>query len=128
MPEWRKRDTQRARELRSNPTPAERALWRCLSGSKLNGYKFSRQLQIGPFYADLICRSAKLIVELDGDTHAQTTQADARRTAHLKQLGYAVIRFSNADVLGNLDGVCDVSAEALADRPTPNPSRKREGS
>ena len=55
MPEWKPRNTERARELRNAATPAERALWRYLARSQL-GAKFSRQMPVGPFYADFLCR------------------------------------------------------------------------
>ncbi len=55
MPEWKQRDTERARELRNAATPTERALWRYLSRSQL-GAKFSRQMQVGPYFADFLCR------------------------------------------------------------------------
>jgi very-short-patch-repair endonuclease len=133
MPVFRQRNTARARELRNNATPAERRLWLQLQGRKLDGYKFSRQLEMaGPFYGDFVCRSHKLIIELDGGSHDFTADADAGRTQRLERLGYQVIRFTNGDVLQHLDGVLLVIAQTLRDRPTPArsasfPSRKREG-
>ena len=128
MPDWQPRNTPRARELRRDATPAERRLWQYLSNSQLSGHKFSRQMPLGPYYCDFLCRRAKLVVELDGDTHAMSAAADARRDAFMRGQGYTVLRFGNADVMSNVEGVVATIAAALADRPTPSPSRKREGS
>jgi very-short-patch-repair endonuclease len=68
-PEYRKRDIDRSRELRKDASPAERILWNQLSGGKIGGHRFTRQFQIGPYFCDLTCRWAKLIVEVDGYSH-----------------------------------------------------------
>lgn len=73
---------------------------------------------IGPYIANFVARSRKLIVEVDGDTHSDE-QRDARRTAWLEEQGYRVIRFGNADVMGNLEGVLLVLADALGTAPLP---------
>jgi very-short-patch-repair endonuclease len=131
MPEYRLRNTRRARDLRNNATPAERALWKHLQGSKLDGHKFSRQIQIGPCYGDFVCRRLKVVVELDGFSHDLTAEDDARRTEYMERNGYRVVRFTNEDVLRNTEGVLAVLTRELADRPTPAlracPSRMREG-
>ena len=120
------RNTTRARALRQAATPAERLLWQYLSRSQL-GVKFSRQMPVGPFFADFLCRERMLIVELDGFSHDVQPQRDLQRDGYLKQAGYQVLHFTNADVLGNVDGVVAMIAIALGQGPTPNPSRKREG-
>ena len=120
------RNTNRARELRRAATPAERLLWQYLARSQL-GVKFSRQMPVGPFYADFLCRERKLIVELDGFSHDVHPQRDLQRDGYLKQAGYQVLHFSNADVLGNVAGVISAISLMLGEGPTPNPSRKREG-
>ncbi|QDZ08945.1 DUF559 domain-containing protein [Sphingomonas panacisoli] len=124
--EWRARDTTRARELRNQATPQERTLWRYLGASKL-GHKFSRQMPIGPFFADFVCRGAKLVVELDGYSHDLSVEADARRDRYMQEQGFQVLRFSNEDVTTNVEGIVNTIAAALANRPPPSPSRKREG-
>ena len=126
MPDWKKRDTQRARELRNAATPAERRLWPYLSRSQI-GAKFSRQIQVGPFFVDFISRRCKLIIELDGYSHDVTPERDALRDRYLYEAGYRVLHFPNREVLANVEGVIEVIRSALFDRPTPNPSRKREG-
>jgi very-short-patch-repair endonuclease len=62
---------------------------------------------IGPYVADFVCKRAKLIVEIDGDTHFPEAGAthDTRRTAYLEGRGYRVLRFSNAEVMGESEGV-----------------------
>ena len=111
---------ERARKLRRESTPAEDKLWSVLRGRALADAKFRRQQRFGKFVADFVCQAARLIIEIDGDTHAteRGEEYDARRTAFLKQEGYRVIRFSNADVMGNLDGVASVILAEL----TPSPS------
>ncbi|MEY4471777.1 MAG: hypothetical protein RL671_81 [Pseudomonadota bacterium] len=120
------RNTSRARELRLAATPAERLLWQYLSRSQL-GFKFSRQMPVGPFFADFLCRERMVIVELDGFSHDVQPQRDLQRDGYLKQAGYQVLHFSNADVLGNVAGVIAAISLVLAEGPTPSPSRKREG-
>jgi len=120
------RNTARARELRSAATPAERLLWQSLSRSQL-GVKFSRQMPVGPFFADFLCRERRRIVELDGFSHDIQPQRDFQRDRYLNQSGYQVLHFSNAEALENVEGVIAAIRLALEYGPTPNPSRKREG-
>ena len=127
VPTWTDCDTKRARELRHAATPAERALWRYLAKSQL-GVKFSRQMPVGPFFADFLCRSQTLIVEVDGHSHDVLRERDEARDAHLRSEGFRVLHFSNADVLANTDGVIETIRAALQEEPTPGPSREREGS
>jgi len=74
------RNTMRAQTLRREATPAERKLWPLLARSQL-GAKFSRQMPVGPYFADFLSRELKLVVELDGFSHDRTVDADARRDA-----------------------------------------------
>jgi BirA family biotin operon repressor/biotin-[acetyl-CoA-carboxylase] ligase len=124
---FRNRDTNRARELRNAATPAERLLWQYLSRSQL-GVKFSRQMPVGPFFADFLCRERMLIVELDGFSHDVQPERDIFRDRYLMENGYRVLHFTNADVMGNVEGVVTAIKREVAERPTPNPSRKQEGS
>jgi len=119
--------TNRARELRNNPTDAEAKLWQALSARKLAGARFNRQVKIEPFICDFVARTPKLIVEIDGGQHAVQVEEDASRTRHLESKGYRVIRFWNNDVLSNLDGVVAEIERVLAGLPSPSPSRNREG-
>ena len=103
---WR---TNRARVMRSAPTSAEFRLWPYLRNRKLAGLKFTRQGPIGPWFADIVCRSHKVIVEIDGATHStpQEIAGDEERTRGLEALGYRIYRVGNRDVHDNLDGVVD---------------------
>ena len=119
--------TRRSRELRNNATPAERKLWKYLRNRQILGVRFNRQVPIGPFICDFAARTAKVIIELDGGQHAIQTAEDERRTRVLETRGYLVLRFWNNDVLENIEGVLTVIQAALRDRPSPHPSREREG-
>jgi very-short-patch-repair endonuclease len=110
----------RARRLRRDATPAEKKLWSALRAGNLGGHKFRRQQRIGQFIADFTCQSARLVIEVDGDSHALQIDYDARRTEFLAREGYRVLRFTNADVMGNLDGVCRAIELALAGRASPS--------
>jgi very-short-patch-repair endonuclease len=111
-------ETRRARKLRASSTSAEAWLWSKLRNRQLNGFKFSRQVAIGPFFADLCCRDRKLIVEIDGATHSTEAElaADARRTALLAAEGYRILRVTNVEVFENLDGVLEAILTWLEDR------------
>jgi very-short-patch-repair endonuclease len=98
--------THQARSLRTNDTEAEYRLWGDIRNRQLNGYKFSRQIPLGPYIVDFVCREQRLIVELDGSQHAENTH-DERRTEWLNQQGYSVLRFWNAEVLQERSAVLD---------------------
>jgi very-short-patch-repair endonuclease len=87
-----------------NLTPPERRLWYRLRSNRL-GVKFQRQVVLAPYIADFAARSERLIIELDGDTHGDRVAYDAVRTRVLEDRRYRVIRFTNAEVMANLDGV-----------------------
>ena len=104
--------TTRSRRLRRDATDAELKLWNRLRARTVNGFKFVRQEPIGPYFVDFLCRQQRLIIEVDGGQHA-TDQRDAVREKWLVTRGYRVLRFWNNDVLGNIDGVLEVIADAL---------------
>ncbi|TPG42482.1 endonuclease domain-containing protein [Sphingomonas koreensis] len=116
----------RAKQLRTEMTQPERELWIALRAKRLDGVKFSRQVVIGRYIADFVARSRKLIIEIDGDTHADPS-GDANRTAFLEARGYRVIRFANTDIMSNLDGVLAAIADALATAPLPTLSPEGRG-
>jgi len=93
----------RARALRKAATPAERLLWSMVRNDRL-GVRFRRQHPIGPYIVDFFCPSRRLIVEIDGGQHSGSAH-DERRDFWLTRQGYQVLRFWNADVLRNRDGV-----------------------
>ena len=108
----KKRLTRVAQNLRRKPTDAEVRLWSHLRGEQL-GVHFTRQVKIGNAIADLVCRRARLVIELDGGQHAES-EADLERTREIEAHGYLVIRFWNNEVLSNTDGVLTVIAQHLA--------------
>ena len=112
----------RAKTMLSEMTQPERELWTALRAHRFKGTKFNRQVVVGPFILDFAARSLKLAIEVDGDTHAGNEARDERRTAWLEDQGYHVIRFSNADVMHNLEGVLLVIEDALRACPSPKPS------
>jgi very-short-patch-repair endonuclease len=105
----------RAKQMRANPTPTEAAMWRILRAKQFENVKFARQVVIKPYIADVVARSRRLIVEIDGDTHALCEAKDARRTAWLEQQGYRVIRFTNYEVGSSIDGVAYAIGAALVE-------------
>jgi very-short-patch-repair endonuclease len=118
------RPTERARDLRNDATGAEQMLWRQLKGSRLRNLKFSRQMPIAGLFADFVCRSHKLIVELDGSQHVEASAYDASRTQALAAAGYRVVRFWNNDLTSNMPGVLEtiLTAAIGTERvPTPQP-------
>lgn len=101
------RTRQRSRNFRAAMADAEAILWSRLQRKQLHGYRFQRQHPIGEFITDFACREAMLIIELDGATHSTADERayDERRTAFIESKGWTVIRFWNADVFDNLNGV-----------------------
>ena len=94
-----------ARMRRDMPEP-ERHLWKELRGSRLSGFKFRRQVVIGRRIVDFFCPAKGLVIEVDGDTHDPVTDAD-RDAAMLRDHGFATVRFTNHQVIRNLDGVLE---------------------
>lgn len=107
-----------ARSLRKDMTPWERKLWHCF----LRGYpaKVYRQRVIDAYSVDFCCPSAKLIIELDGSQHFDSDQAehDAKRTARLEALGYAVLRIPNVDIDRHFQEVCALIDREIQSRKT----------
>lgn len=86
-------------------TQAERLLWHHLRARRFFGYKFRRQVPIGPFIVDLVCMDARLVIEVDGGQHAWCRLQDEARDAFLASEGFRTLRFWNNEVLGNIEGV-----------------------
>ncbi len=95
---------ERAKQLRADLTEPERTLWNVLRANRL-GVKFQRQVVLAPYIADFAARSERLVIELDGDTHAGREAYDEARTRSLEAWGYRVLRFTNSEVMTNLEGV-----------------------
>ncbi|WP_404371695.1 endonuclease domain-containing protein [Sphingomonas sp. MMS24-J45] len=94
----------RARQLRRDAPEPERRLLRALKQA-FPSMKWRHQAPVGPFYVDILCFSEKLVIEVDGDTHADREWRDASRTNVIEDEGFRVLRVSNNDVMQNLDGV-----------------------
>ena len=93
-----------ARQLRSNQTNAETVLWNRIRNRQIDGHKFARQVPIGGFICDFVCREKQIVIEVDGGQHNDSVE-DAVRDRYLISEGYRVLRFWNNEVLGNLEGV-----------------------
>jgi very-short-patch-repair endonuclease len=116
-----------ARQMRNEPTAAERQLWWFLRAEKL-GVKFRRQAAIGAYVVDFVCFSQKLIVELDGPQHleAEARAHDARRSAWLASRGFQVIRFRNQELDEDTQQVVQRIRKMLEAPPQPSPETGRE--
>ncbi len=115
-----------ARALRRALTPAEAILWTILRSAPLDSWHFRRQVPFAPLYiADFASHTAKLIVEADGPSHDFTTDQDAARTAWLGERGYRVLRFANAEIVGDRESVWrTVCAAAPVGEPPPRSLRE----
>ena len=100
-------------------SPAEARMWDYLRTLKDEGFHFRRQVPLGRFYADFACHHAKLVIEIDGDTHFTRTgiNHDLERDIFLRGEGYRTIRYTNTDVLQNMDGVVTHLLSRLAEMP-----------
>ncbi|HEU0043345.1 endonuclease domain-containing protein [Sphingomonas sp.] len=116
-----------AKALRKEMSPAEARLWYHLRAKRLGGVKFVRQSVRRPYIADFVARSCRLVIEVDGDTHAHSVEYDTRRTRSLEEQGYRVLRFPNAEVMSNEEGVLTAIIAAL-DETAPLPSAAFGGS
>ena len=114
----------RIRTARRDSTPAERKLWHALRARQLNQAKFRRQVWLGPFIADFFCAEHKLIIEVDGHSHALQPDYDSRRTAWIERQGFRLVRVTNADVMHNIEGVLAYLASCL---PSPSHSALPSG-
>lgn len=114
-----------AKQMRSYMTKAEEALWQIVRAHRLGDLPFRRQTPIGPYVADFVCHSAKLIVEADGKHHAEaaTENVDRKRTNLLLQRGYKVMRFANDEILDDRDRVAILILKAAQNRISPPPLR-----
>ena len=105
--------TAKARNLRQDETEAELKLWNELRNRLLNGYKFTRQVPLGPYVADFVCRERSLVVELDGSQHSGSL-SDIARTGWLNENGYSVLRFWNDEILRERRAVLDTILAVLS--------------
>ena len=109
---------ERSRELRRQMTKEEKTLWECLRGKKLGGYGFVRQKPVGNYIVDFYCRTAKLMIEIDGAVHftEEGKEYDRERDAFLNGLGLKVLHFPNSEILSNMEVVLNRILKELTRR------------
>jgi very-short-patch-repair endonuclease len=88
-------------------TPAERKLWARLRGNRLEGFHIRRQQIIEPYIVDFYCHQTALVIEVDGGIHQNQQDYDHQRDQYLQALGLHVVRFTNLDVMKNMDTVLE---------------------
>jgi very-short-patch-repair endonuclease len=98
---------EKARSLRKNMTASELLLWNKLRKNQL-GVRFKSQHPIDVYIADFYCHAVKLVVEVDGESHKNKKEYDEDRTAELENFGITVIRFTNTEILNEMDRVLSV--------------------
>ena len=96
-----------SRSLRKKMTTAEKILWKELRNRSLKRYKFRRQHPVREFVVDFYCHEKQLVIEVDGAIHQKSdiSKRDLNRTAELERMGIKVIRFTNEEVINNIDEV-----------------------
>ncbi|MBG6118721.1 MULTISPECIES: endonuclease domain-containing protein [unclassified Sphingobium] len=110
----------RVRAMRRDPTEPERRLWASLRGRQLAGLKFRRQVWLIDYIADFYCVDRRLVIEVDGDDHAVREAADRHRSERLAREGIRIVRFANADVMSNIDGVLETILMTAHQNPSPS--------
>jgi len=103
----------KGRKLRSNQTDAEKLLWQKIRREQINKLQFNRQKPIGRYIVDFYCDKAKLVIEIDGGQHYEEANLvnDRKRDEYLRSFGLKVVRFTNIDVLKNIESVVNKIAE-----------------
>ena len=107
------------RQLRANMTAPENRLWQYLRTRPLGDLKFRRQFGVGPYVLDFYRPKLHLGIEVDGDSHYQANQQanDQSRAEYLKTFGIRLLRFTNAEVMQNLEGVVELVRRAVEGPP-----------
>lgn len=105
----------RSKELRKNMTPAEKVLWEHLRAKRFNGLKFRRQQIIDGFIIDFYCHSVGLVIEVDGEIHDTQQEYDRHREIIFSTKGLRIIRFTNEQVINNIEAVLKAIAEKIED-------------
>ena len=109
MLRYNKRLKKYSRQLRKDVTDAEKALWSKIRGKQMKGCQFYRQKPIGNFIVDFYCPKANIVIELDGGQHYNVDgkARDIHRVAYIEDMGLRVLRFSDRDILKNLESVIE---------------------
>ena len=118
----------KAIELRKNETKSEKLLWEKLKGNQIKSSKFRRQHPIGLYIADFYCHKLKLIIEVDGEYHLSEEQIlkDSERTNSLKESGLEVIRFTNEEIVKNIESVLSKLSTKIEEIENSNSSNSTE--
>ncbi|MEP7265379.1 MAG: endonuclease domain-containing protein [Bacteroidota bacterium] len=103
---------EKARLLRENMTEAELLLWNKLNRRQL-GERFKPQHPIDIFIADFYCHQLKLVIEVDGKIHMERKEYDIGRTAEINNYGITIIRFSNNEIINNIENVLQKIKEKM---------------
>ncbi len=113
---------------KKNPTEAENALWEALR-NKNTGFKFRRQYPISKYIPDLVCLDPKLVIEVDGEIHLSKDQKenDANKSVELNFYGFEILRFSNSQVLNDIDNVVLIITNKLNSLKNNSPSPLERG-
>ncbi len=112
------------RKVKSEPATR---MWLQLRAERFMGVKFRREKVIGHYIADFAANDPKLVIEIDGDTHDVDDERDRIRTRFLESQGYRVQRYSNVDVMRNLEGVLMNLAVVIGEMRSPLPTLSPEG-
>jgi very-short-patch-repair endonuclease len=118
---------ERARALRKNMTPAEVLLWTKLKGKQLCGYDFDRQRPLDEYIVDFYCKELQLAIEIDGWSHTLKGARDVARQRRLEGFGIQFLRFTEQEVVANLQSVAD-QIEMWIRQQDPPPAPPKEGS
>ncbi|MGY3449072.1 endonuclease domain-containing protein [Bradyrhizobium sp. USDA 4353] len=112
------RQRNRAKQLRQAMTRAETLLWRHIKANRIDGVGFRRQVPFCNYIADFVCFSAKLVIELDGESHdfSERQAKDTARDSFFASEGFQILRFTNEQVTSNLEGVVEAIRQVIAGR------------
>jgi very-short-patch-repair endonuclease len=130
----KRNNIERCRKLRREETDAEKKLWNILRNRQLAGVKFRRQFSIGRYILDFYCPEYRFGIEADGGQHYadKGRQRDGLRTKELSKIGVEIIRFSDQEILSNIEGVYEMIQKVIEKRrgnpphlsPLPNGERR----
>jgi very-short-patch-repair endonuclease len=110
----KRNNIEKCRYLRRNQTDAEKKLREILRSRQLAGMKFRRQFPVGSYILDFYSPQYKLGIEADGGQHYEDKgrEKDELRGKELLRAGVRILRFSDLEILGNIEGVCEVIFKA----------------
>ncbi|MFH0977589.1 MAG: DUF559 domain-containing protein [Spirochaetota bacterium] len=105
---------QLARDMRNNMTIAEKKLWSAINKKQIDGFKFRNQHPVNRYILDFYCDNKQLAIEVDGDVHIKKQEDDKYRDEFLNSLSIRVLRFSNNDIMTDLDTVINKIKKELS--------------